>query len=335
MKLNKAHVVLIMAFLPIFTAAQERGIPVYSDYLTDNLYLLHPSMAGASVTSKIRLTARQQWFQVEDAPSLQTLSINGRAGEKVGLGAILFNDSNGYFSEQGIYLTFAYHLKLSEELRELNMLSFGINVGIGQSKLDETEFNIPDDAISGGVLSDTYFNIDLGMSYYYHEFFMHITAKNILPQKSDLYLSNDISTELSNQRQYIGSLGFVISPYASKWSYEPSTLVQFREQTVQTNIDLNFKVYREFEFGQLWGGLSYRRSLDTAEKLENNLNDQNLQYLTPFLGINYKNFMFAYTYSYQMNSVVLSNSGFHQITLGFNFGPEEVHYECNCPAINY
>ena len=35
-------------FISGFINAQERGIPVYKDYLTDNLYLLHPSMAGTS-----------------------------------------------------------------------------------------------------------------------------------------------------------------------------------------------------------------------------------------------------------------------------------------------
>ena len=40
-------------------------IPTYSDYLTDNLYLLHPSMAGAATINKIRMTARQQWLDVD------------------------------------------------------------------------------------------------------------------------------------------------------------------------------------------------------------------------------------------------------------------------------
>ncbi|MCP1997570.1 hypothetical protein L1275_003381, partial [Flavobacterium sp. HSC-61S13] len=34
---------------------------VYSDYLSDNYYLIHPSMAGAANCGKLRVTARQQW----------------------------------------------------------------------------------------------------------------------------------------------------------------------------------------------------------------------------------------------------------------------------------
>ena len=47
-------------------ANAQEGLPTYSDYLTDNLYLIHPSMAGASNCTKVRLTGRQQWFGQED-----------------------------------------------------------------------------------------------------------------------------------------------------------------------------------------------------------------------------------------------------------------------------
>ncbi len=89
------------------------------------------------------------------------------------------------------------------------------------------------------------------------------------------------------------------------------------------------------DFGKLWGGLSYRRSLDGADFIENgSVNSQKLQYISPLIGVNFKEFMFAYTYSYQSNSVVFNNGGFHQITLGYNFGCRKERYHCNCPAIN-
>ena len=46
------------------------------------------------------------------------------------------------------------------------------------------------------------------------------------------------------------------------------------------------------------------------------------------------NFMIAYTYSYQSNSVVFNNGGFHQLSLGINFGCKKEKYDCNCPGIN-
>jgi hypothetical protein len=109
----------------------------------------------------------------------------------------------------------------------------------------------------------------------------------------------------------------------------------YRDATQESSIDINGKVYKEMDFGRLWGGLSYRRSFDGAEFLDGSgVSSQKLQYFTPFVGVDYKNFVFAYTYSYQANSVVFNNGGFHQITLGYNFNCRREKYDCNCPAVN-
>ncbi|MEC8883650.1 MAG: type IX secretion system membrane protein PorP/SprF, partial [Bacteroidota bacterium] len=74
-------VLLLICLVCGFYARGQEGIPVYWDYLTENLYMLHPSMAGAANANQIRLTGRQQWFDVEDAPNLYTAAVNGRVGE--------------------------------------------------------------------------------------------------------------------------------------------------------------------------------------------------------------------------------------------------------------
>ncbi|MEM6719138.1 MAG: type IX secretion system membrane protein PorP/SprF [Bacteroidota bacterium] len=334
MKFKKYLAIVAIAFGVQCSFSQD-GLPIYVDYLSDNLYLLHPSMAGASNTSKLRLTARQQWFDVDNAPSLQTLSFNTRVGEKVGVGAIVYNDENGNFSQQGAYLTFAYHLLLSRNRVDLNQLSFGISTGFTQGTLDETGFDIinnPDPIISGGQLNTTYFNVDFGASYYFLDFFAHLTVKNALPTQRDLFSQE---FESQNQRRYLASAGYTFGGYGSEWTYEPSMMFQYTEETQESSIDANVKVYRSMEFGSIWGGLSYRRSLDGAEFVNGTqVDNQKLQYITPFVGVNYNRFMFAYTYSYQANSLVLSNGGYHQLTLGYDFGERRDPYDCNCPAIN-
>src|SRR3990167_1414126 len=98
-------------------------------------------MAGAANCAKLRLTGRKQWFNQDEAPELQTLSFNGRIGDKSGAGIILFNDKNGYNSQKGVKLTYAYHLMFSRDEIDLNQLSFGISGGVIQSQLDESEFS--------------------------------------------------------------------------------------------------------------------------------------------------------------------------------------------------
>jgi len=315
-------------------ATSQEGLPIYTDYLTDNYYLIHPSMAGAANCSKVRLTARQQWFGHEDAPKLLTMSVNGRIGEsQSGIGGILFTDKNGYHSQTGAYFTYAHHLMFSRSEADLNMLSFGLSAGFIQYKLDETSFLFdgPDPIIDGIVQNETNFNLDFGFSYHFLNFYAHATVKNMLKNSG---VNKDINIT-SNLRRYLLSTGYVFSKYGSEWSYEPSVLLQYRDGTKEASIDVNAKVYKDVEFGKIWGGLSYRNSFDGAEYTQSGaINSQRLQQLTPILGVNYKEFMFAYNYTYQSNSVVFANGGFHQLTLGYNFNCKREKYSCNCPAVN-
>ena len=140
---------------------------------------------------------------------------------------------------------------------------------------------------------------------------------------------------MKNLRTYLLSAGYVFNKNGSDWSYEPSLLYIHKDATKETSFDVNAKVYKEVDFGTMWGGLSYRRSLDGAQFLNGNgVSSQKLQYITPFLGAEINNVMIAYTYSYQSNSVVFNNGGFHQLTLGYNFSCKREKFDCNCPAVN-
>ncbi|MCK0114845.1 type IX secretion system membrane protein PorP/SprF [Gelidibacter sp. F63206] len=336
MKFKKFCLLTFVILAIQFSKAQE-GLPIYSDYLTDNYYLIHPSMAGVANCAKIRLTARKQWFGQDNAPALQTMSINSRIGEsQSAVGAIVYNDKNGYHSQTGAYLTYAHHLMFSRNEIDLSMLSFGLSAGAIQYKLDETTFLDEgfDPLITGIEQSATNFNIDFGFSYHFINFYAHATVKNVLNNDGINSNANGIF-KYDNLRTFLFSAGNVFSKLGSEWSYEPSIMFLYRDGTKESSIDVNAKVYKEMDFGKLWGGISYRRSLDGAEFANGTgVSSQNLQYLTPFLGMDYKNFVFAYTYSYQANSVVFNNGGFHQLTLGYNFNCRKKKYDCACPAVN-
>lgn len=340
--IKKAYLGLLLLVCSL--AYGQEGVPVYMDYFADNLYLLHPSMAGAATSNKIRLTARQQWFDHSKAPSLQTLSYNGRIGESSsGLGVIVFKDGNGYHSQTGGYLTYAHHLIMGGSRSDLNQLSFGINVGMVESRLNESNFDpaIFDPIIAGITQSTSYFNIDIGTSYNLNNLSLHLTVKNLLFQNRNMYTEE---FESNNQRRYLASAAYTIAPGRSDWMYEPSVLFQLVDRTGEKAIDANFKVYRNFDFGRLWLGVSYRQSFDGAEYLKGNqVKSQKLRYLTPVLGVNYRNFMAAYTYSYQTGDVLFDDGGYHQITLGYDIGGDYgrngrggrgARFNCDCPAVN-
>lgn len=323
---------IILALAFGLSAKAQEGIPVYFDYLSDNYYLVYPSMAGISEGAKIRLTARKQWFNVDEAPSLQTLNANFRVGERSGVGGILFNDSNGYHSQTGFKATYAHHLQLAGDFRTLNQLSFGLSAGVILSSLDETEFRsvIPDPVISGVKNTTSYFNVDLGVSYNIFEFYAHAAVLNVLGSGRDLYTA----AEFDNLRRYLFSVGYV---FGRNTRIEPSVLFQLTEFTQEKTVDFNAKVYKDVSFGTVWGGLSYRRSFDGAQFQTNgSFGEQRLQLFTPIIGVNVNQFLFSYNYSYQSGDIRFDNGGFHQITLGYEFGQsdEGKRYDCYCPAAN-
>jgi type IX secretion system PorP/SprF family membrane protein len=325
--------ILLLFFLSANKSFSQEGIPVYSDYLSDNYYLIFPSMAGASSCDKIRLTARKQWFEQDNSPSLNTLSYNSRVGEKSGIGAIVFNDVNGYHSQFGFKATYAHHIMFSRDEIDLNQLSFGVNAGFSQSQLDETDFlNSGEyDPVIGNIVQNTsYFNLDIGASYNYLDFSLNGVVKNVLENRRTLYTEY----ESDNLRKFIISGGYLFGD-SDKILWEPSLLYQFVDKTKESSLDMNLKAYKKFEMGQLWAGLSYRKSFDGSEFSNGGgTNSQKLQYITPVLGINYKNFMFAYTYTYLLGEVRFDTVGFHQLTLGLNLFCKPERYDCNCPAIN-
>lgn len=334
--MNLKRVYLLFLFAIAQVSFSQEGLPVYSDYLSDNYYLLHPSMAGAANCTKVRLTARQQWFGQEDAPALQTISMNGSLGERSGGGVIVFNDKNGYHSQTGMKLTYAHHIMFSRDYVDLNQLSFGMSAGFVQSRLDETSFylNNPeyDPIISGTMVQNaSYFNVDIGASYNFLDFYVHATVKNVLASDRKLYTDR----EPVNLRRFILNSGYTFGdPDRIVW--EPSFMFQLVTQTQEKTVDLNIKAYKELDFGKLWGGLSYRRSLDGAQFVEGqqSIGDQKLQYITPIVGLNFNSYMISYTYSHLIGDVKFDAGGFHQITLGINLFCKREKYHCNCPAIN-
>ena len=319
MKIVKSLILLIVFFLS-FEGESQATLPIYSDYLSDNVYLVHPSAAGIGNTGKLRFTARQQWAGVKDAPTLQTISYHNRFREKAALGFILFNDSNGFHSQKGIQGTFAYHLDLNRA-SVFNQLSFGLSLTAVQNQVDQTQF-FGDPTIAQIIRSDGYFNADFSVAYHRKGFSSYFTVKNLL-----LSAKNNLNNNLEplDLRNYILSLGYYFGDKQS-FQFEPSLMIQLRESTGERIVDFNFKAYKDFNKAQLWGALSYRKGFD-AKPIED------LVYITPIIGVNYNKWMFSYTYTRQMNDIVLTDLGFHQVSIGVNLFTRKPRAAA-CPNIN-
>ena len=321
MNLLRFRFLLAVAFLFSLKSNSQETLPIYQDYLSDNVYLIHPAAAGIGNSSKLRFTARQQWAGIPDAPALQTLSFHTKLGEytNAGYGLILFNDKNGFHSQKGIQGTYAYHLQMGNG-RNFNQLSFGLSFTFVQNQSDQRSFT-GDRAVAAIVESTSYYNADFGMAYHYGGLSSYFTVKNLLlTAKNNLNVQENLDL-----RNYIFSAGYYFGEDLFV-QFEPSMMLQFREGTGARIADFNLKAYKNISESQLWAALSYRRTFD-ANAIEN------AQFISPIIGLNYKNWMFSYTYTNQMNKVVLTNTGFHQVSVGINLWTREPRAAA-CPNIN-
>jgi len=283
-------------------------LPLYSDYLSDNIFLVHPSVAGLSYEfAKLRMTHRQQWTSQEDAPSLQTLSYHQRLGLNAGLGGMLFNDKNGYHAQKGIQLTYAYHVNFGRDDAR-NQLSFGLAGTFVQNSVDQRSFSRPDPVISRVVESDYYVNADFSMAYFNLDGYAFFTVKNLLLNTKS---ASEKRLETVNLRRYLINVGYFFG-WEKRFQFEPSVMLQYVEQTQEKILDLNAKIYGLIGTDKrAYVALSYRRSLD-----DNPIEE--LSQITPILGFEMGRYSFTYTYSQQLGDLSFDYGGFHQLTLGIN-----------------
>ena len=311
--------------LSSYLISAQETLPIYSDYLSDNVYLLHPAAAGIGNTGKIRLTARQQWFGVDNAPSLQTLSFHAKAGadSKAAYGVILFNDKNGFHSQKGIQGTYGYHIDMGSH-SNFNQLSFALSLNLLQNEVDQRRFaSLQDDAlISRTIQSDIFYGADFGMSYHYGGLSSYITVKNLFSSAKN---HESLGSENINLRNYIIGAGYFFGD-EKVLQFEPSFLFQYKEETGEKIADINLKVYKTISNTQFWAAVSYRSSFDGSIYGE-------AQYISPIIGVNYKDYMISYTYTSQTGDVVFSNGSFHQISLGMNVFKTKRRATA-CPNIN-
>ena len=131
---------LVVVGLLIYFVSQAQQRPLYSQYML-NRYVINPAYTGTLDHYEASTNFRYQWVGLVDAPRTYMLTVNGPSNSRsYGLGGALYNDVTGPTSKSGIYLSYAYHLKINTEQR----LSMGLSGGVMQYKVDGTKVTVFD-----------------------------------------------------------------------------------------------------------------------------------------------------------------------------------------------
>ncbi|MGA9636918.1 PorP/SprF family type IX secretion system membrane protein [Flavobacterium sp.] len=305
--------ILVSVLLLAITSGygQELNLPVSTQYLADNYFVISPTFAGIGDNLKIRANGLMQWVGIKDAPKNQSIYADMRIADRSGVGVSFYNDSNGNTHQSGAKFSFAQHLILDYYTKQY--LSFGISYNINNFNIDINNFNgtydipIVDPNVTDNR-SNSNNNFDVGGLYRNRDFYLSLNASNILTKNIDKYRGVE-PTLLLNYQVFSGYV--FKSPSNSKVEFEPSVYYQYFASDKRSSTDVNFK-YRHFNKYEdyYWAGVSYRF-----------LNDQFFKPITvgPMVGAKKSNFYFGYSYQLNLNTLANYNSGTHMVTIGLDF----------------
>lgn len=302
---------------------QELNLPVFTQYLADNNFVISPTYAGIGDNFRIRANGLTQWVGIKGAPDNQSLYADFRVSDRSGVGLSLYNDKNGNTRQKGAKFSFAHHLVLDYYSKQY--LSFGISYNLNSFRIDIENFE-PHYGSSGvdpyvtDDRSTNNNNFDAGVLYRNKGFYFSFNANNIL--KKDIDDFNGIEPSLLLNYQIYSGL-IIPSKNNKKVEFEPSVYYQMFSSDKRSSTDVNFK-YRQYtgrndSQDYFWAGISYRF-----------LNDQLFKPLNigPMAGIMKSKFYFAYSYQITTNAMAGYNSGTHMITIGIDF----LQGISNCPC---
>lgn len=322
--LKHTHMQRLVIYLFLIVIAkgysQELNLPVFTQYLADNDFVVSPTYAGIGDNLRIRANGLTQWVGIKDAPDNQSLYVDFRIADRSGVGISLYNDSNGYTKQTGVKFSFAHHIILDYYSKQY--LSFGISYNINNFKIDvnkfDTTYEIPilDPFVTDNRATSNN-NFDVGMLYRNKGFYLSFNASNILDKKVADFRVLEPSL-LLNYQIYSGYK--IKGSKGSRVEIEPSVYYQMFSSDKRSSTDVNIK-YRKYNRNEdyFWAGVSYRF-----------LNDQFFKPLNvgPMAGFKKSNFYFGYSYQITTNDLSGFNSGTHVVTIGFDF----LQSISNCPC---
>jgi len=292
---------ILFCLVVLVMQANGQQLPQLTQYQFND-YVFNPAIAGSRQFFELRSGHRYQWVGIQDAPRTFTFSGTSPVGEKMGVGGYLFTDIVGPTRRTGFQLSYAYHLRLTEDIK----LSLAVSAGLLQFLIDGSKINfhdpgdpVLDDQLRGDLLPDAKF----GFYLYGVRFWFGATAPQLLQNK--VYFLDESRETLSRMEDHYYAMGGYRLPLGEDWKLEPSFLVKYTSP-VPAKIDLNATVRYKDTF---WLGAGYRT------------NDAYCAMVGYWLK---KTFQFGYSYDIITSNLRNYSTGTHEVMLAITLGKEPV-----------
>ena len=275
-------------------------LPQFTSYQLSP-FLYNPAFAGVDGTTQLNAVIRNQWSGVREAPQTDVISGYGLLrNEKMGLGATAFKDVAGADSRREITLSYAYHLRVKNDMS----LSLGLSAGFLQYRLDHTIINPYDDGdpvFNSPVLSSVVPTATFGAYLYADNFYASVALPQLLSSTftvKDEYNDNSLIEGGLTNHIFVG--GGYIKDINDAFTIEPSLLLML-SSPAPASVELMTKLtYKDL----LWTALSYR------------FNDAACMYIGVDID---ERFYVAYAHDFVTSELSTVTSGTNEFKLGFRF----------------
>jgi len=286
-------ILLILIIGPTKIMAQESDF--YAQYF-QNAYLTNPAMAGLEKGLDFNLGYQQPFTSVPGSLKMQYLTVGYSAGNNVGLGLNVYNESLGLISDTRLVLTYAYHIPFNEE----NKLNFGLSLGFNDTYINYNQIvgDQGDLSVNRYNQQPVYIDGDFGASYTSNQ----LTVQAALPNLKSLLFGNknqDLQTDMS---VFLASVKYkiILENDVNNFDIEPITAYHaIRGVAGIFSTGLNFNV-PEYDFNV--SGMYFTNKSATFA-----------------FGLDLGNLGLLLAYSDDLSSLKTANTNTFEIGLKFNF----------------
>ena len=288
----------VMFALPV--AAQQ--IPLYSQY-NINPFLYNPARTGQRDGLNANLIYRKMWTSIPGAPQTAALTLDGSlVNNKVGLGGIIYQDNTGIIQRVSGNLSYAYHIKLKEDMH----LSLGVSAGVVHTRINWQAAQFGDTQVdpsaSNGPNSGVAFDASAGINYQYKGLNVGFSVPQLFNSKAiNLVDKNHTGYQLG--RHYLVNASYEI-PIKSIVYIEP--MAMFRTETGK-----NFQIDAGATFSYkhiVWLSAMYRYNYAVTVGAGVKIHDR---------------FSLGYAYDITINGLKSYGGGTHEVFVGVKFGKQK------------
>ena len=291
--MRKSYLLVIGLMMSGMLFGQQLNI---SSLYNLNKYQINPAVAGSEEGIPLAFSFRKAWVGIDGAPSMQWLTAHMGVAKNMGVGAKLFNSTQGPIRKTGMEATYAYHIPLNT--KDSSRLSFGLSGFIYQYYMDKQSLHVedPSDPAVLGAENKVVPDAAFGVYYYARKYYIGLSIYQLFQGK--VQFNADDIIENKRERHYMLNMGYKFE-ISENFDLEPSVLVKYLEGSVfQADINL-YATYLDM----VSLGVAYRTG--DAVVLQ-------FGYRTPRLNI-------AYAYDIGLSDIKTVSSGSHEIMVIYRF----------------